>query len=143
MRIFLFPLMSVIFAGSMIAQTPTAPQNPRPACDGNFATVRLSAITPAGTVEGFMKAVAAHKEWYRSHGLGDHAIFATRIVVRDEKTKAQSYSEKEVMTYHIQPVNGKPEPAHDAAYDAFVKLFRDNSDIKQQYTVCIPTNSLR
>jgi hypothetical protein len=85
-----------------------------------------------------MKAVAAHKEWYRSHGQTDHEIFATRIVVRDETTRAQSYSEEEVMTYHIHPASGLPEPAHDAAYDAFVKLYRDNSDIKQQYDICMP-----
>lgn len=94
-------------------------------------------------MEGFMKAVAAHKEWYRSHGQADHEIFAARIVVRDETTHAQSYSEKEVMTYHIHAVSDEPEPAHDAAYDAFIKLYRDNSNIKQQYNVCMPKHGLR
>jgi hypothetical protein len=55
-------------------------------CDGNFAIVRVSAITSAGSMEGFLKAVAAHREWYRSHGQGDHEIFVARIVVRDETT---------------------------------------------------------
>jgi hypothetical protein len=136
MRILLLPILSTIFAAVAAAQ------NPRPACDGNFATVRVSAITPTGSIDGFMKAVAAHKEWYRSHDRPDHEIFATRIVVRDEKTKAQSYSDKEVMTYHIMPVSNQPDPQHDAAYDAFVKLFRENSDIKQQYTVCLPKQAL-
>jgi hypothetical protein len=46
------------------------------------------------------------------------------------------------MTYHIMPVSSQPDPQHDAAYDAFVKLFRENSDIKQQYTVCLPKQAL-
>jgi hypothetical protein len=137
MRTFLLPLLSTIFAAAGIAQTTPSP-SPRPACDGNIATVRVSAITPNGSIEGFMKAVAGHKEWYRSHGQPDHEIFAARILIRDEKTRMQSYSEKEVMTYHIHPASNQPEPPHDAAYDGFVKLYRDNSDIKQQYNVCMP-----
>jgi len=130
--------LATVLAAASAAQTTPVAQNPRPACDGNFTTVRVSAITANGSIEGFMKAVAAHKEWYRSHGLSNDEIFATRIVVRDETTHAQSYSGKEVMTYHIHPVVSQPEPPHDAAYDAFVKLYRDNSDIKQQYNVCMP-----
>jgi hypothetical protein len=143
MRSLIVPLLTTVFAAMGVAQTTPAAPSTRPACEGNFATVRLSAITPGGSVEGFMKAVAAHREWYRSHGLADHEIFAARIVVRDEKTRAQSYSEKEVMTYHIAPPSSGPEPQHDAAYDAFVKLYRDNSEIKQQYNVCLPKPGLR
>ena len=149
MRILLIPFFATIFAASIVAQTSpatqvtAATQSPRPACVGNFATVRVSAITPTGSMEGFMKAVAAHREWYRSHGQGDHEIFVARIVVRDETTRAQSYSAKEVMTYHVHPTSSQPEPQHDAAYDAFVKLYRDNSDIKQQYNICMPKPELR
>jgi hypothetical protein len=143
MRVLLLTLFSTIFAAAGAAQTAPAAQSPKPVCDGNFATVRISAITPAGSIEGFMKAVAAHKEWYRSHGQPGHEIFASRILVRDETTRAQSYSEKEVMTYHIQPASDQPEPKHDEAYDAFVKLYRENSDIKQQYNICMPKSGLR
>ena len=143
MRILMLSVFSTILAAGAIAQTTPAGQSPRLQCDGNIATVRVSAITPTGSMDGFLKAVVAHREWYRSHGLGDHEIFAARITVRDETTRAQSYSEKEVMTYHIHPVSSQPEPQHDAAYDAFVKLYRDNSEIKQQYNVCIPKPGLR
>ena len=98
MRILLLSVFLTVFAVSMFAQAPKL------ACDGNTATVRVSAITPTGSVEGFLKAVAAHKEWYRSHGQPVHEIFAARIIVRDEATRAQMSSEKEVMTYHINPV---------------------------------------
>lgn len=135
MRLSLLPLFLTIFAGAAFAQNAPAPKL---ACEGNMATIRLSAVTPAGTMEGLLKAVAAQKDWYHSHGQADHEIYAVRIVVRDEKTRAQSYSEKEVLTYHVRPASDKPEAAHDAGYDAFVKLFRDNSEIKQQYNVCLP-----
>jgi len=143
MQILLLPVFLTIFAASMVAQTAPAAQSPRPTCDGNFATVRVSAIASAGSMEGFLKAVAAHREWYRSHGQGDHEIFVARIVVRDETTRAQSYSAKEAMTYHVHPASSRPEPEHDAAYEAFVKLYRDNSDIKQQYNICLPKPGLR
>lgn len=68
---------------------------------------------------------------------------AVRIVVRDEATKAQKYSETQVMTYHISPAVYKPGPAHDDAYEAFVKLYRENSEIKQQYNVCLPKGMLK
>jgi hypothetical protein len=67
-------------------------------------------------------------------------IFATRIVVRDEKTRARSYSEKQFMTFHIHGSN-QPTPAHDDAYDSFVKLYRENSDIKSEYDVCMPAST--
>jgi hypothetical protein len=34
---------------------------------------------------------------------------------------------------HIHGSN-EPDPKHDEAYDAFVKLYRDNSDIKSAYS---------
>ena len=107
-----------------------------------MATVRVSEIPKTGSLEGFMKAVAAHAEWYKSHGTEDKVI-AVRIVVRDEATKGQKYSETQVMTYHISPAVYKPGPAHDDAYEAFVKLYRDNSEIKQQYNVCMPKGLLK
>jgi len=132
------PFLVLVFAVAAFAQAPAA----RPACDGNMATVRVSEIPKTGSLEGFMKAVAAHAEWYRSHGLEDKVI-AARVVVRDEATKVQKYSDTQVMTYHIAPVVYKAAPAHDEAYDAFVKLYRENSEIKQQYNVCLPKGMLK
>lgn len=136
-----FVLLSFLLAaGSACAQTaqPTAP-----ACEGSMATVRISAITPTGTMDGFLKAAAAHKDWYLSHGMEGHQIFVARILVRDEATRSQRYSDKEAMTYHVLPKTRGPEVKHDESYDAFVKMYRDNSEIKQQYNVCIPSLGLR
>lgn len=107
------------------------------ACDGRIATVRVSEIKPGGSAGGFMAAVAAHKAWYVAHGVTNDEIFATRVILRDATTRAQSYSEKEFMTFHIHG-SRQPGPKHDDAYEAFVKLYRENSDIKSEYNICLP-----
>ena len=125
-----------LLIASLIVPLSLSAQNAMPACDGRMATVRISEIKPGGTVEGFMAAVAAHKVWYKGKGSADE-IFVSRILVRDEKTHAQTYSDKQFMTFHIRAGSG-PGPAHDEGYDAFVKLYRENSDIKSEYNVCMP-----
>jgi hypothetical protein len=127
-----------LLLASLVVPATVAAQNAVPACDGRLAIVRLSEITPTGTAAGFMKAVAAHKEWYASHGLKDE-IFSARIIVRDETTHAASYSEKQFLTFHIFPSNTPAqEPTHDAAWDAYVKIYRENSEIKTSYQICMP-----
>lgn len=113
-------------------------QNAMPRCDGDIAIVRVSTIKP-GQVENFMSAVAAHKAWYRSHGFEDNVIVASRVMLRDEKTGAMKYSDTEVFTYHVRPPGpAQTQPKHDAAWDAYVKQYRDTSDIKNEYITCMP-----
>jgi hypothetical protein len=117
-------------------------QNPPLACSGRSATVRISDITANGTAKGFMDAVAAHKAWLFSHGLSKDEVITTPVIVRDKKTNARSYSDKEFWSIHIHGSND-PEPKHDEAYDAFVRMYRDNSDIKSAYDICLPNGSLK
>ena len=130
--------MRILFLAITLFALPAvlSGQNAPLACDGNLATVRISEIKAGGSVDGFLAAVAAHKAWYVSHGVEGDQIFATRIVLRDEKTRARSYSNKEFMTFHIH--GSTPSPKHDEAYDAFVKLYRENSDIKSEHDICMP-----
>ena len=115
---------------------PAASQTP--ACDGVVNIFRVSEITAGGSMEKFMAAVAAQQNWYKSHGLSD-VIFAAQILTRDPQTHAGSYSQNEVATYHYMKPNSGAGPAHDAAWDAFVKMFADTSTIKEAYTQCVPT----
>jgi hypothetical protein len=107
-----------------------------PACDGVYNIIRLSEITPGGSLEKFMAATAAHKAWYASHGYPD-VIFAARILVRDPKTGAFSYSDKQVLSYHYTK-SAVPPASHDAAWDAYVKMYRETSTIKSTYVNCVP-----
>ena len=132
----LFVIAFLICSGSLFAQT--APL----ACEGRRATVRISEITSGGSAKGFMDAVAAHRAWVISHGLTKDEIITVPVIVRDETTHARSYSDKQFWSIHIHGSN-EPEPKHDEAYDAFVKLYRDNSDIKSAYDVCLPDGVLK
>jgi hypothetical protein len=89
-----------------------------------------------------MDAVAAHRAWVTSHGLTKDEITTLPLIVKDEKTGERSYSTKQFWSIHIHGSIG-PEPKHDEAYDAFVKMYRTNSDIKAAYDVCLPPGSLQ
>jgi hypothetical protein len=102
------------------------------ACDGQYNTVRVSTIKP-GKLQAFMDAVAAHKAWYRSHGFKENVIVASRVI----DTKTGKYVESEVVTFHVNPPDTSTFKT-DAAWDAYVKQYRDSSDIKEQYTTCMP-----
>ena len=125
---------------ALLYAAPVCGQTAAPACFGDMATVRLSQIKPGGSLQGFLKAVEAHKAWYRANGVTDNDIVAARVLVRDEKTGLPiKYSDSEVMSFHLRPPGASRTPnKNDAAWDAFVKQYRDNSDLKSEYWACIP-----
>ena len=129
----------LLLAALAALQIPSAfAQNALPACDGDIAIVRVSEIKP-GAMQGFMAAVAAHKAWYRSHGFKDNVIVVSKVILRDDKTGAMKYSDAEVVTYHVRPPGtAQSDPKKDAAWDAYVKQYRDTSDIKTEYLTCMP-----
>ena len=122
-------VLASLCAPSAFAQAAAA----MPPCSGVVVTVRVSEITPEGSVETFKAAVAAHLKWYRDHGFKNNQIVIGQIV--DPET--HSYSDKKFMTYHINP----PNPATtktDAAWDAYVKLYQGTSKILETYITCMP-----
>jgi hypothetical protein len=111
-------------------------ESPLPACHGVLNIVRISEIPATGSMEKFMAAVAAHQAWYKSHGFSD-VIVAARLLVRDTGTGKISYSNSEMVTYHyIKP--GEPDPKPDAAWHAFVNMYKETSTIKESYLNCVP-----
>ena len=132
---FLLTALLAIQATSAFAQQKP---NALPACNGDVAIVRVSEIKPGG-MKGFMDAVAAHKAWYRANGVTDNVIVASRVIVKDEATGAMKYSDTEVITYHIRPPASDRTPHRgDAAWNAYVKQYKDTSDIKNEYLTCLP-----
>ena len=87
-----------------------------------------------------MRAVEAHKAWYRANGVNDNDIVAARVLLRDEKTgQPTRYSDAEVMSFHLRPPAPSRTPnKNDAAWQAFLKQYKDNSDLKTEYWACIP-----
>ena len=104
---------------------------------GQVAIIRVSTLKASGTRAGFDKAVADQIAWYRSHGLTSNKIVTAEVI--DLASGTPTLSSKEIITIHYDPPasQGK-QPQRDAGYDAFVKEFRDNSDIATEKSVCLP-----
>jgi hypothetical protein len=130
--LFILAALAVLPVPSTFAQTTL------PACDGDIAIVRVSSVKP-GAMPGFMAAVAAHKAWYRNHGYKDNVIVASRVILVDQKTGTTKYSDSEVISYHVRaPGPEKTQSQRDDAWDAYVKQYRDTSEIKTEYLTCMP-----
>lgn len=133
---FLLTVFLAIQVTSAFAQTK---QPAMLACNGDLAVVRLSKIKAGGTMVGFLDAVAAHKAWYRANGFTDNVIVASRLIVTDKKTGKQKYSNTEVITYHIRPpAIERITRLGDEAWIAYVRQYRENSDIEKEYITCMP-----
>lgn len=116
-----------------VAQQP-AGSSMSSTCSGNINIVRVSEINP-GKMDKFLSAVAAQQAWYKNAGTPDE-ISVMRVMDQNPDTKAWSLSETQAITTHIEPSHAKSLP-HDAAWDAFVALFKDSSTIKTQYLTCV------
>ena len=137
-------LLLLVAAVLALYSAPSFAQEARPACNGSYAVVRVSEIKPGGTMKGFLDAAAAHQAWYRKNGVNDNEIVVSRVIVKDEKTGKLSYSDKEVITYHINPPDAKRTPNRgDADWNAYVKMYRDNSDMKSEYLTCMPKHETK
>jgi len=129
--------MKAIITGLLLAALSAAPAAAAVCAGGQVAVIRVSALKAGGTRAGFDKAVTDQIAWYRSHGLDNNKIVTANVI--DMSSGTPAISAKEIMTIHYDPpaAIGK-QPAPDDAYKAFVKEFRDNSDIATEKLVCLP-----
>jgi len=103
-------------------------------CTGNVNIVRVSDIKP-GMMDKFLDAVAAQQAWYKNAGTPDE-ISVMRLMDQNSDTKAWTLSDTQAITTHIMPARSQ-SLTHDAAWDAFVAMFKDSSTIKTQFLTCI------
>jgi hypothetical protein len=129
----LFASLITLAPADALAQQPTGDYKPLP-CTTYVDVVRLSEIKP-GMLPKFFQAVALQQAWYRKAG-GLDTVEIKRVTQRDPVTREYRISETQIVTSHIEPALRK-EPAHDAAYDAFVALFNESCTIKLEYRTCI------
>lgn len=124
-------LSSLAIAGA--AQVPVAAQQSSDLqCTGKRVTIRLSAIKP-GKLDLFKKAVADHKAWYAAH----HSGTTTSMVrlIKSAGPGKTAWDDAQVMT--VTTYDTTSQPAQDAAYAAFVKEYRDSSDLKEEQRGCM------
>jgi hypothetical protein len=79
----LLALAAMSLPGAAVAQNAASSG---PSFDGTLAIIRLSEITPEGSVDKFKAAVAAHQAWYASHGYKD-IIFESPVLVPTPRPK--------------------------------------------------------
>ena len=127
----------IILAAVVAAVLPNgASAQPRPATacsQGELTRIRLSKIKSGGSLAGFRSAVAAHNRWYQAHGFRIEQRIAP--VVNSAKGRFRAASD-EVMTFVTS--DDVPREKHDAGWQAFVALYRANSQIEKETIVCLP-----
>jgi hypothetical protein len=131
-------ILSVRLCCPSLAPYPLPHAGRRPnrlACDGNYNIARVSDIKP-GMMQKFLEAVGAQKALYKKAGTPDE-ITVMRIMNLNPDTKVSTYSETQAITTHSRPADNSAPPPHDAAYDAFVSLFKASSTIKSEYFTCM------
>jgi len=139
-------LFGLIVAQPALSQAPgnapvrTGNEAVAPPCDGDIANVRLIQITPKGTMANYLKALDAHRAWYRAHGFTKNQIFAAKVMVLDKASNSYKCAKDQMLSFHIAPPFMPGSTGHDAAWDAFHNLYRENSDIKTTFNVCMPKN---
>ena len=129
------PLTPLAF-GQSSQSSAGALESPLPACSGVYSIVRLVELKHDVTIDQYNVALAAHQAWYKQHSYDD-VIYAAPVIEREEGSGHARYSKHLILTYHyFKPTS--PHPAKDAAWDAFVKLYTDTSDLKETYFTCTP-----
>lgn len=114
------------------AQTPTARPGSVCAVGEHYATIRHNLVKP-GQWAVFAEAVAAHNAWYANR---DNKT--TTKLVRVIKPGAGGFGLSPSEAVTITAYADAPQPAHDAAYDAFTAKYKASSDMKDEARVCMP-----
>ncbi len=130
--------MKTLVIGACLTAFLVLPAAAQQLCaNGQFAIVRVSTLKPTGTRAGFDQAVKDQIAWYRGHGITGNKIVTADVI--DLAAGGPSLSTTEIMSIHYDPPAALGnQPAPDDAYKAFVKEFRDNSDITSEKFVCLP-----
>ena len=125
-------LMAAPFLSSGASAQAPRP-NPCAACPAgtHYATIRHNQVKP-GEWATFEGAVAAHNAWYVSHG-NKTATKLSRVIALGSGKPSLSTTEAVTTTVYT----AAPQPAHDAAYDAFIAKYRASSTLKDEARVCL------
>jgi len=104
---------------------------------GKYITLRISKITPNGTMEGFLDAVKLQNAWYQTHGFAADHTEVGRVLVMDEKTRAPGLAADEAVTLHYAAPGMAASGQKDDAWDTFVAKFKANATIETEKRLCV------
>jgi hypothetical protein len=131
MRWIIIAAAAAIAMPALAAEQPKTP--PTRCSQGELTRIRLSKITPGGSMAGFRDAVAAHDRWYKAHGYRIEQRIAPVVTFARGKAAAAS---QEVMTFATS--DDVPREKRDGGWNAFVAKYRANSQIEKETIVCMP-----
>lgn len=120
---------SLILLAAAAVCAAAGPAAAQTACAGSWGVVRVSSIKP-GRMGLFQQAVSDQQAWYKSHGLTTDTF---KVGLQQGPTGG--FSDTEAVTLHLSAPESSPP--RDAGWDAFVKKFRDSSDIVTEKRVCL------
>jgi hypothetical protein len=103
---------------------------------GQPAVMRVSKITPTGSMAGFREAARDHANWYRAKGL-PVTQFTAPIMVYSAKAKGQVPSDRQIMTVRLGSAD-VPRGKQDAGWAAFVAKYKANATIVSETRTCWP-----
>lgn len=124
----------VLFVVAMLVSGPAQAADLCPG--GQLAVIRVSKITPTGSMAGFREAARDHANWYRAKGL-PVTQFTAPVMVYSAKAKAQVASTQEIMTVRLGKAD-VPRGNQDAGWAAFVAKYKANAIIVSETRTCFP-----
>ena len=132
-------LMSVIAITSMFIGNAAFAQE-APVCDGVISILRISNYVGTGTEEGLQEASSKHDAWYKSHGVTENKQIVIPLLQYDRDTDSFTKDSSRVSTLHLNSVVSVQAREHqgDAAWDEFIALYNENTEISESVIACLP-----
>jgi hypothetical protein len=104
-------------------------------CSGGYEIIRTDTINP-GKFDEFKDAVRGNQAWYTAHGMKDKVLLG-QVVNMQGPNGSATFATDTALTVHTGIDPNADDPAHDAAYGAFVAKYKDSSTIKSTAMVCV------
>jgi hypothetical protein len=101
---------------------------------GQLVSLRINTVKP-GAKDAYEKAARDHIAWYRSHGYKENRLL-TGPVITGARGEGWTASETEYASLHMD-APGVPPDKRDAGWDAYVKAYRETSDLAVEKFVCL------
>ena len=132
-------LMSVIAITSMFIGNAAFAQE-APVCDGVISILRISNYVGTGTEEGLKEASSKHDAWYKSHGVTENKQIVITLLQYDRVTHSFTKDSSRESTLNLNSVVSAEAQEHqgDAAWDEFIALYNENTEISESVIACLP-----
>ena len=109
-------------------------------CDGTVSILRISNYVDSGSEEGLREASEKHDAWYKSHGVTENKQIVIPLLQYDRVTDSFTKDSSRVSTLHLNSVVSAEAQEHqgDAAWDEFIALYNENTEISESVIACLP-----